>query len=91
MCRELLQRPVPLRRAARRLGILRGLGQPLEPERVDIDMSVGKESDSLAAQHQGSLVTEGSTGVIGRLVQPRGRFVEVEVGPERVDHLLAVQ
>ena len=68
-------------------GLLRG---DLEQGHVDRDGLVGEQGDRLAAQDDG-VVPGGFAGEVGGLVQPGRGLVDGQVGPQRVDDLLAVQ
>ena len=68
-------------------GLVRG---GLEQGHVDRDELVGEQGDRLAPQDNG-VVPGGFAGEMGGLVQPGCGLVHGQVGPERVDHLLAVQ
>ena len=67
-------------------GLVRG---GLEKRDVDRDGLVGEQGDRLAAQDDG-VVSGRSAGEVGGLVQPGRGLVDGEVGPQGVDHLLAV-
>jgi hypothetical protein len=67
-------------------------GQPLEPVdvEVDVDPVVGEERHGVAGEHHRGGPTRGLAHVVRGLVEPVGDGVGAGVGPERVDHLLAV-
>ncbi len=67
---------------------VRGL---LEGVHVDDDLCVGEQRDHVARQHHAARTAQGRPRVVGGLVQARRSLREIQVRPQEVDQLFAVQ
>ena len=65
--------------------------QALEHVDVEVDLVVRQECHEIVPQQDGTVVVERTPCVVSDLVQPWAGLADGDPGPERVDHLLAME